>query len=282
MQLLALKDVSITIQDSRFKQSSLTKLIAALLFLGLTIGFFCGYKSGEMPLFAFLVSGGFMFLFSLIFFSFFKKTLSPLNWLMVVGPGRILIKFRSYLNSHLPETDPQVIKLNPEEIISTNIVKQKLVCSSRKNTKTTEYRTSLDIVLADDLSELKERLKYERNLKAKKVKSVVTYRTKTHHYPVSVIDNNIIRIEWKSPASIITPGIKKVIDLLQRQGITIEPKKHEVNDFTKINSKDDKQNEEKILQLAQNGNILAATKLARRVYNYNTTQAKEFVEGLLE
>jgi hypothetical protein len=140
----------------------------------------------------------------------------------------------------------------------------------------------LDITLNDDLWELKERLRYERNLKSKKDKSIVTYSTKTHHYPVSVIDNNIIRIEWRSPASIITPGIKKVINLLQRQGITIEPKKHEVNDFTMTNSQDDKKNEENILRLAESGNILAAIKLTRRTYNYNITQAKQFVEGLLE
>lgn len=40
--------------------------------------------------------------------------------------------------------------------------------------------------------------------------------------------------------------------------------------------------DDKILHLAERGNLMAATKLARRVYKLSLTEAKQFVEEMLK
>lgn len=80
----------------------------------------------------------------------------------------------------------------------------------------------------------------------------------------------------------IVPGIKKALAVLNRQGVTIESPKKEVIDLTERGRNNLKSNEDKILYLAERGNLLAATKLARRTYNFSLSEAKQFVEDLLE
>lgn len=76
-------------------------------------------------------------------------------------------------------------------------------------------------------------------------------------------------------------GVKKVVSLLSRQGIAVGEKRREVIDLT-LRKGDTDKIEDKIVQLIERGNMIAAVKLVRRTYNYNLTEAKEFVEGLLE
>src|ERR671914_503566 len=57
-----------------------------------------------------------------------------------------------------------------------------------------------------DLSELQERLRRERQLRSG--------GTAWRHYPVSVLDDRTIRIEWRSKRTRIVPGIDQALQLL--------------------------------------------------------------------
>ena len=282
MQLLTLQDLNLTNLGRKFKQSPLAQLVATVIFVSLAAGMFCWYRLGELPGIIAVFSGGFLLLIGLICFTTFMKSLAPTNWVMAVGPNRVLIKFRSYLNAHFPATDPQVVQLSPSEIKFANITKQTITTPGSDHHNVTSFHTFLDLHIASgDLAALKNWLKYERTVKVTSGKAIKT-SSRSRHYPVSVVDNRIIRVEWRSPQDVVVPGIKKAIALLARHNISIAALNKEVLDLTDNSEKGQRRMDDKILLLAERGNLMAAAKLARRAYKLSLTEAKQFVEDLLE
>jgi len=51
-------------------------------------------------------------------------------------------------------------------------------------------------------------------------------------------------------------------------------------DYSKLRGMDRKQQEERLLQLAQAGDKIAAIKIARNLYGYDLRAARDFVEDL--
>jgi len=280
MQLLRLQDAQLNIQDRIFKESAFWQFLGAVVFAGLAVGMYMWHKYGELPFFFVVVSGGFLALFSLICFRHFTRTLAPANWVAAIGPDRILIKFRSYLNADLPAEDQQVISLWFSEIEAGRITKQRLkYYRSQRDGAATEYHTYFDFIVRDSsLQPLKDRLKYEHTAMVTRDRIICKVSSKAQHYPVSVPDERTIRILWRSPASHVVPSVRKLADLLARQRVTIRAAERQVCDYTKSASSDP---ESKILELVEKGKKIAAVRLAEKLYGYNTTEAKQFIEGLL-
>ncbi len=283
MQLLKLSDVQLTSDSRIFRESVLVHLIATLIFAAAVIGVYFWYKSGELPLNFALPSGIICLIGSMICFRCFKKALARTNWLFAVGPDRVLIKFRSFLNADLPEDDPQVISLSLPEIESAQITTLRLRYPGSENKTTTEFQKYLDLfVKPDNLQQLKERLKYERAAKVTIQTRIGKKSSKSHHYPVSVVDNKVIRILWKSPSSHVKPGIEKVVNLLDRQRVTINPTQSRAKNYTQSAVEKGAGADEKILELAKQGKDIAARRLTQQVYGYDMKQARKFIEDLLQ
>ena len=287
MQIITLKEVSNTSLCTRFRQPPLAHLIAAMVFVGLIIGAIYWHNVDEdnFPVGA-LVSCSVLFgLPAWLCLSAFKKSLAPSNWILLVSPNQILVKFRSYLNSHFPEDDPQVVQFHPAEIEYAIITKQKITRLGSINGRTrriTSFHTFLDLsIVEQDLKPLKEQIKYERNQKAPQKGKFIKHRSRSRHYPVSVVDNKVVRIEWRSHTEFVTPGVKKALAKLSEEGIRIEGLQKEVIDLT--HGKDDqKLMEDNILYLVERGNVLTATQMARKAYGLSLAEAKEFVEDLIK
>lgn len=282
MQLLKLTEISTTALCARFKQSPFSQLIATMLFVGFIIGAVCWHYVGDFPLGGVIFCGGIFGLFAWISLSSFKKSLAPTNWLLSVNPDQIQVKFRSYLNSHFPREDPQVVQFHPSEIESARITKQRITSPGSGSGHVTSFHTFLDLSIAEqNLIPLREQIRYERNLKLPPTGKFIKSSGKSQHYPVSVVENRVVRIEWRSPYDIVTPGVKKALVKLREQGIKIEALKKEVIDLTRDRA-DQNCMEDNILHLAERGNLLAATKLARRTLGMSLTEAKVFVEDLIQ
>jgi hypothetical protein len=285
MELLSLQEAQLSVQDRTFKDTGVVSFVVGLTGLASVIGVFLWYRFGDAPLALLIFSGGFMALFSLAFLSSFAKALKKENWLIAIDPERLLIKFRSYQNDNFPCEDPQVIKLGFSQIESARITRQKLTYHGidRRGPRT-EFHTYLDLaIVCDNLAQLRERLKYERTLKPSRKIGFCTVSSRAEHWPVTIKGDKTIRIEWRSPQSFVLPGVKKAIDLLARQNVRIEKLEKEIVDYTKGDSLNLKEQESKILELAERGKIIAATRLAKETYNcQTTTEAKQFVESLLE
>lgn len=288
MRLFTLQEIDTAkLPQSRFKQSMVFRqsrtfcLIPPILSVGLIVGLVYWYYCGNAPLSVVIVVGGLLGLVGCITFAQAKKTLASPNWILAIEPDQVFIKFRSYLNPHFPPTDPQVVRLHLTKIESARITKQKLTLLGISGKGKTSYHTFLDLTVAEqDISLLQDQIKYERNLKPPLTGKFIKSRSKSHHYPVSVIDNRTIRIEWRSPADWITPKITIAVQLLGDLGIKIDSPKNEIVDMTKSGA-DPKRMEDNILRMAERGKVIAATALARRTYGLSLTEAKLFVEELV-
>ena len=281
MQLITLNEIKTPVTYARFKQSPLAQMIATILFVSLIIGIMCAHIFGDVPLGVAVFCSGFIGLFAWFSFSSFKKSLSAHNWILSISPDLIQVKFRSYMNTHLPEGDPQVVQFRPSEIESARITKQRITMPGSSSKRVTSFHTFLDLRVANqDLRPLREQIKYERNLKPPPAGKFIKSSGKYRHYPVSVVDNRVVRIEWRSPSDIVTPGINKALAKLKEQGISIESLQKEVIDST-CDRTDNKRMEDRIIYLAERGNLLAATRLARRIYGMSLIEAKAFVEELI-
>ena len=282
MILLSLEEVNLTSNYRIFKQSAITQLIFLLIILAIMGGtgwFILKKEPSGVEIFFFAIFQIFWLFFAIIVFSSFKKSLAKTNWLLAIGLSNVYVKFRSYLNAELPENDKQVVSFSCSEIKSVNITKQRIISYGSGNSTSTSFHTFLDINFhSADLSRLKEQIKQERQKRITKKHS--SY--KTNHYPVAVVDEDTVRIEWRSPTDIVVPGIKKVLAAFEQYNITIAPKIKEVIDTTGSDRKDKAKAEDNIIHLAERGNIIAATKLARKTYKMSLADAREFVEGLLK
>tara|TARA_Y100000294_G_C8412710_1_gene279500 strand:+ start:194 stop:667 length:474 start_codon:yes stop_codon:yes gene_type:complete len=135
-----------------------------------------------------------------------------------------------------------------------------------------EFFTYLEITLKSfEVEELKERLNYERNVRAKR---------KYHHYPVKVYNDDKIRIEWKSAQTRVTPSIDRALELFAVDHIKVNSKEYENKDYRKTQSIDVVEIETRILDLVQKGNKIEAIKFVKKIYHFNSTEAKLFVQSL--
>lgn len=272
MELLKLQNGQLKECKNIFRESSITHLfIATFMFLLIPSTTFLFNKTA-FPLFVTIVSSGFLVLFALLQFNAFVKTLSPSNWLLAIDTEGILIKFRSYLNTHYPKDDKQIVSIPFNEISSVRITKKQITYPNMTSAgATVEKNTYLDIaVISENLEELQNQLKHERNIR---IEGKGHYR----HYPLSIIDDSIIRVEWNT----VTPNISSVIKMLSRY-VSKKTDIYGKDDFTKNETLQRKDLKDKILELAEQGKTLAAIRIAMKAYSWNTTEATKFVGKLLE
>ena len=122
-----------------------------------------------------------------------------------------------------------------------------------------------------EISLIKESLITERARKKPKMRRS---GSKHHHYPVKLVDSNILRVEWGG----IKPGIKGILSLL-RGKLNIEPELYIKTDFT--DDAVDKDLDSQILNLAERGKKMEAVSMVRQNYGFSLDRSKEFVEELM-
>ena len=199
------------------------------------------------------------------------KSLKPANWLMAVGDEVIMIKFRSFLNAHLPRTDRQVVSLSFSEIESARITEEK-VLTPRQGGRTDSSFKYLDVrVNCPALRELAARLRYEIGAEA---------RIKTRHYPVSVREG-AIRALWYGPGTLITPKVEHCVDLLSRRHVLVEARNAERHDYTNLVMTTPEEAKPKIVELLERGMTFEARYVLQSALKLDTTEAHRFVEGVL-
>lgn len=234
------------------------------------------------------------------------------NWLMRSSFNRTLIKFRSFQNYNYPETDLVVIELYWREIEWIRMTKEtshkpgsdggateiftyldmklhssqeelKLIRKGLVNerslkplsSKVNELKSELfharkSKATKHDIENIKERLRHEKSIKHLNKRSSVKY----HDYPVSLVNDDVLRIRWNG----INPNIKKTLAYLS-DFIRIEADiKIESDSNGKLTGK---KLDDMIIDRISKGDKIDAIKLVQRHYNYSTTEAKLFVDELM-
>ncbi len=275
MRLQRLEDIQFGGHEKVFKESSLRALLIAAFLTGLPAGIFYLHRSSGLPV-IFVYSSGIIAAWALFEFYVFIRTFSPENWLLRLDHEKVVIKFRSFLNRHLPAADQQVVVIPLDEIKEVRAIRETVETSAKYGySSKTKYAffTELEIALNSvDTKELNERLKYEISVKAK---------TKHHHYPVSMAAGDKIRIEWKSSKTGVAPHIGRALELFAKYGVRVAPEIRETKDYRETSSVDKAEIETRILDLIQKGDVMKAKELAKHAYNMSLAEADTFVNELM-
>lgn len=273
MKLLSLPQAPAQQQAAFFRHSWLGVAVVHLGLIALAGLMLYQYAIGEIPLGIMLVFVLASCFFMLFIFGVLVRSFKPTNWLLAVGIDRLWIKYRSYLNSHFPPDDLQVIELPYAEIESVGLIRRKEIVLGSKNRQQIQFSKHLEFTLRQPFGqELPEALQAERNAKDRSAKRI---KSKASHYPVQVKGDKVFRV----CISGIRPGWKRALRELETNGVVVACEKREAEDYTKPLS-DKRQMEDQLIQLIEQGKTLAAVKLARQRYGMGLTEAKQFIDEL--
>jgi hypothetical protein len=197
----------------------------------------------------------------------------PSNWLVRMSDAGLFLQFRSYLNHHFPEEDLTVVFIPYREIRSARLVRESRDIPYRdlespRVERTSEQRRRLvEFELAGDLAPLTQALADES---AKHPPNATLYR----HYPVRIASPPFVQVEWN-----VVPNPKVLLEALRRYTNIATPV--EVSqEYGNLKGLSHEEQEKRLLELVETGETFAAVYIARKLYSYDLTQARAFVEGL--
>lgn len=222
---------------------------------------------------------GVLLLFLLIMHKSVTARFRPSNWLVRLTDHGLLIKFRSYLNCHFPAQDYTVVFIPYVEIRSARRLDEvKEIADlddNRRPTTTTRTLRWLELELAGDTRQLAIALANEADtvLRTRRIGDE-KISTRYQHFPVLLPSPRILRIEWA-----VKPKLDVILEKLTRHTM-VRPAESARKDLANLDDLSRAEQETRLLELAESGDKIGAIAIARRLYGYDLSQAKAFVEGL--
>jgi len=271
MQLMRLADVPIGQHDRVFHYSPVRAFFIAFSII-------CA--SGGLALFGWIQQSGLAYyvagvlLLGLVVMSkFVLARFRPSNWLVRLNDQGMFLQIRSYLNHHFPAHDLTVVFIPYHEIRSVRLVNERSNIPYRDlerplaESSYEQRRRLVEIELTGDLSPLAQTLAGEST---KRPSSVTLYK----HCPVRMTSPPFVQVEWG-----VVPGPDVLVDALRRYTNIASP--IEVShDYANLEGLSREEQETRLLSLVEAGKTLDAVYVARKLYSYDLTQARAFVEGL--
>lgn len=258
-----------------FRERRATKLITLLFFVVATGGLVAAAwiaasrdASGIAAVMA--MSAVALMIMLMIAYTSFQASGHPSNWILRATPQGLFIHYRSYLNSHLPVDRDTVLFLPHREIDWVRGSRQTRQRGVPGDTGTLRRRF-LEIGLRrKDISGIEEKFAEERAV-------TTAAPSRFNHYPVRIA-TGAIRVEWRSPRTAITPGLRYALDVLG-QYYAAAP----ATDSTIASDEalvDVAAQEARIRDYLAQGDSITATKLARYYFGYDLTAAKAYIDRL--
>ena len=221
----------------------------------------------------------FFIAFDLIFLkitaSILRARKKATNWLVQQSDNGLLIKIRSYLNYHL---DPDVISIveiaYSEMTWMRKVNETKIVNTSDGEAKhQSEY---LEIKLQTTNSkQLAEHIKAVRKRRAPAVKKWYgSSSTKYQDYPVTMHEDNVLRIEWH-----VKPSIDELFFYAKGHVVLNESIDTET-DTTNVEKLTEDEQTKLIKALLARGDEIQAIKIVKQLYNFDTTEAFRYIGEL--
>ena len=216
-------------------------------------------------------------IFPLIFRRLVTARFRSSNWLVRLTDHGLFLKFRSYLNFHFPDQDLSVVFISHSEIRSARFILQKQEVPDRDDggrpTTTAKTQKWVELELASDSKKLADALTGER-ARAVDGKNLGRISSRYNHLPVRLAAPDRLQIEWG-----VVPNAQTFLDALTRHTL-VRPTETTSQDFVNLEELGREEQESRLLALTASGDKIAAITMARRLYAYDLTQAKEFIEGL--
>ena len=279
MQLLRLADVPLNPRDRVYHYSRLRAAVGATILAAIALAaFLFGWLNNVWP--PYYIAAVFA-LCLLIFQKLVTARFRPSNWLLRLTDHGLFVKFRSYLNHHFDDQDLTVIFLPYSEIRSARLLKQRQELPDRDDRNqpgmSTQTRRLLELELAGDTRQFAEALAHERARVFNKTnRGAAGVSSRYQHFPVRLAFPTLLRIEWG-----VVPSIRTILDALTRHTL-VQAAGEDAKNYTNLDQLGRQEQETRLLELAESGDMIGAITMARRLYSYDLTAAKRFVEELIQ
>ena len=273
IRLIRDADVPVTLPGGTFRYSPGAAALVAMLMISGGVALIAVGRVQGSPLAYYI--GGILLLLLWIYQTVFLARFRPTNWLVRVADRGVFIKFRSYLNHHFPEQDATVVYIPFREMRLTRVVRESQSLPDRDRGGTmTRRRTVVEIELRSDSPEIVNALTVERGAEApRRGRWFGSSSGKFRHYPVRMLTPRTIALEWG-----VVPRVSEFLRILAVH-TPVEASKV-MRDYTALGALKREEQESRLLELIESGQVMDAIRLARRLYGYDLPEAKTFVEGL--
>ena len=206
------------------------------------------------------------------------KACRSTNWLMRIAPNGLWINLRSYLNRDFaPATTVLFVPYSDIASVRQYTVKR----TERNHGGVTAWTDRyLEVRLNDPApDEVAAEISEERrrHKPGKHLGGLVTSRSRNHHVPISMPEDDVLRLAWLTRFDFIIPSLKKVLRELAGR-CTIED--HAVNNVANVQQLTGEEVDRLILECVETGDRFGAMNLLRDKRGYSTTDAKKFVDEL--
>lgn len=212
----------------------------------------------------------------------FLATLRPSNWTLAIGPDGLWLNVRSFQNYQL-DLGKTVAYFPYRDI--TGVSQH----SSWRSTETVDSivswkETALDVHLdVSNIAALRHEIADERVRRTTRsvFGGLITVSGRTNHVPIRLLEDGTLRIMWKSRYDFLRPGLPKVLELLSRHvNVSLDRSSRQENiDWNHLT---DTELDEQILRSVESGDHLSAVSLLTAKRGYSLTEAKQFVDQLVE
>jgi hypothetical protein len=272
MRLLRLSDVETSSRDRIFYYSRTHVLLivfvavgasAWLLFRAFTMHWKPGYYFAPVIL-----------LFLCLMQRLITARFRPSNWLVRMSDSGLFIKFRSYLNYHLPAEDLTVVFVSYQEIRSARLIRERVEVPDAQGHTSTQFLRYIELELGGDTGPLADALQTEIAERAPNEKHWYgSSSTLYEDHPVRMASPSFLQLRWQ-----VVPGPRKFLEAI-RPWATIADPVSMSQDFAHLQglSRDDQQKQ--LRELAQRGETIAAIYTARKLYRCSLAEARAMVEG---
>jgi len=276
MRVLRLQDVEIGPNDRVFRHPRMRALVVWLAGFAVTLAlFFKGFADKWPPGYIF---GSGLLLFVLLTIRLVTARFHPSNWLVRMNDTGLYMQYRSYLNYEMSADDPSVVFLSFGEIASARLIKERVQSPdpSNQGATQTQYLRYIELELSGDTAPLATALSNERGEKPPQHKHWYgTSSTLYRDYPVTMDQPPCVRIRWNA-----VPRTAKFLEAL-RPYTAIADTVSVYQNFTQLQSLSPEEQQNKLRDLAERGQIIDATYLAQRLYGGSLGDARQRVDNLI-
>jgi len=197
------------------------------------------------------------------------------NWLARLDASGLYVQFRSYLNYALADGDETVVFISYQEIRSARLVIEHTRFADAEGARATKTTRFVELDVTADVAPLVKALSVERARAGPTEKRWYgTSRTLYNDYPVHVERPSFVRVRWSATprASHFLEALKPVVEIAAPLSLS--------EDLTTLAAQTPEHQEQQLLKLDAAGQTIEAIYLARRLYGFDLTAAKTFVDRL--
>lgn len=273
MRLSRLADVETSPRDRVFTYSRVNALLIA--FVAVAAAGVLLFRAVSLRWNAGFYIAGVILLFLLFTKRFITARFRPSNWLVRMNDAGLYIQFRSYLNYHLPPGDQTIVFISFQEIRSARLIRERARVADSQGHNATQFRRYVEFELAGNTDGLGKALQAEVSEKAPKEKHWYgSSSTLYEDHPVRMQSPPFLQLRWQ-----VAPGTRKFLDAL-RPYATIADTVSISQDFTNLQGLSRAEQEQRLRELHQRGETIAAIYMARKLYGYSMQEAQTIVEGV--